>query len=296
MGMQVLGLSNNLNFALGPTRLNMMKKQKTPQRQLMRLGLLLPVFAGLLFAFAQPEYILPETGNKPSAAKAATNFLKDGKQITITGTVKDENGDPLPGTSIVIKGTTQGTVTDIDGKFKLDVPADSEITLTASFVGFKTGLKELTVKEGYDYDVNLLLERSVIGISTDYHEGDVPPPPPPPVPDEIKSADSEPVFVVVEEMPEYPSGSYGLAKYIYEKKKEMKTQNFFEGKKLKGKATIGFTVLANGKVGNVQVLKSSQSELTDDAALLIVRGMKDWTPGKQRGKGVPVDYAVVIEF
>jgi len=54
--------------------------------------------------------------------------------ITITGKVVDENGEPLPGTAIYVKGTTQGTVTDVDGNFTLSVPADA--VLVASFVGY----------------------------------------------------------------------------------------------------------------------------------------------------------------
>jgi TonB-linked SusC/RagA family outer membrane protein len=56
--------------------------------------------------------------------------------ITVTGTVKDETGSPLPGVSIMIKGTNQGTVTDVQGKFTLTVPSDQSI-LVLSFLGYK---------------------------------------------------------------------------------------------------------------------------------------------------------------
>jgi TonB-dependent starch-binding outer membrane protein SusC len=56
----------------------------------------------------------------------------------LKGTIKDAaDGSPLVGASIVVKGTTTGTVTDIDGNFSLDVPKGST-TLVASFVGYKT--------------------------------------------------------------------------------------------------------------------------------------------------------------
>lgn len=42
---------------------------------------------------------------------------------TLTGTVTDLSGEPLIGVSIVIKGTTNGTVTDIDGKYSLNIPS-----------------------------------------------------------------------------------------------------------------------------------------------------------------------------
>ena len=55
----------------------------------------------------------------------------------VTGTVKDESGVPLPGVSVIIKGTTKGISTDFDGKYELkDVPQGA--ILEFSFVGFKT--------------------------------------------------------------------------------------------------------------------------------------------------------------
>ncbi|WP_114750987.1 SusC/RagA family TonB-linked outer membrane protein [Pleomorphovibrio marinus] len=56
--------------------------------------------------------------------------------ITITGVVTDENGEPLPGASILLEGSTTGTVTDIDGNYSLTVPDDSQ-TLIVSYVGYQ---------------------------------------------------------------------------------------------------------------------------------------------------------------
>ncbi len=59
------------------------------------------------------------------------------KEVTVTGTVKDVNGDPLFGVNILIKGTSRGTVTDLDGKFTLEVPTGDEI-LVISYTGYET--------------------------------------------------------------------------------------------------------------------------------------------------------------
>ena len=56
-------------------------------------------------------------------------------QFKVSGNVKDEAGEPLVGASVVVKGTTIGTLTDLDGKFAFDVPGKSA-TLTISFVGY----------------------------------------------------------------------------------------------------------------------------------------------------------------
>jgi len=58
-------------------------------------------------------------------------------QAKITGEVVDETNQPLPGASIVVKGTTNGTSTDFDGKFTLQAEANSG-TIVISFIGFQS--------------------------------------------------------------------------------------------------------------------------------------------------------------
>ncbi|MEP2281297.1 SusC/RagA family TonB-linked outer membrane protein, partial [Maribacter sp.] len=57
-------------------------------------------------------------------------------QSTITGTVLDDTGQPLPGANVVEKGTTNGTQTDFDGNYTLNVSDDA--TLVFSYIGFKS--------------------------------------------------------------------------------------------------------------------------------------------------------------
>lgn len=72
---------------------------------------------------------------------------------TITGRVMDAMGLPIPGATLVIKGTTVGTVTDVDGNYTLEMPEGSE-TLVASFVGM--GSKEIPI--GNQAQINVTLE------------------------------------------------------------------------------------------------------------------------------------------
>src|SRR5699024_10891105 len=59
-------------------------------------------------------------------------------QASISGTVSDsESGHTLPGVTVVVKGTTIGTVTDIEGTYTLSVPTDNN-TLVFSSVGYTT--------------------------------------------------------------------------------------------------------------------------------------------------------------
>ncbi|MCX6302996.1 MAG: TonB-dependent receptor [Bacteroidia bacterium] len=68
------------------------------------------------------------------------------QQRSISGTVVDSKGEPLPGVTVRVKGTSIGTQTDIDGKFKLSNLSESSI-LMFSFVGMQTQEIEITGKE-----------------------------------------------------------------------------------------------------------------------------------------------------
>jgi TonB-linked SusC/RagA family outer membrane protein len=78
-------------------------------------------------------------------------------QFTASGTVTDANGDPLVGVSVAIKGTNLGTVTDLDGKYSLEVPTNSAI-LEFSYLGYKS--VEYSVSSGEDI-VNATLSEDV---------------------------------------------------------------------------------------------------------------------------------------
>lgn len=58
------------------------------------------------------------------------------QQIAVKGHVKDTTGEPVIGANVLVKGTTNGTITDFDGNFTLNVPKDA--ILSVSFVGYKT--------------------------------------------------------------------------------------------------------------------------------------------------------------
>ena len=86
----------------------------------------------------------------------------------VTGTVLDENGEPLMGAGVVIKGTSNGTLTGVDGDFSLDVPQGA--TLTVSFIGYLDGEivpgTRTHVEIRLEPDTKLLDEVVVIGYGT----------------------------------------------------------------------------------------------------------------------------------
>lgn len=79
---------------------------------------------------------------------------------TITGTVTDsESGDPIPGVSVVVRGTTIGTVTNVDGNYSLSVPDDAT-NLLFSFVGMKT--QDIAI--GGRTTINVVMVSEAIGV------------------------------------------------------------------------------------------------------------------------------------
>ena len=58
------------------------------------------------------------------------------QQVAVKGLIKDSTGEPIIGANVVVKGTTNGTITDLDGVFRLN--ANQGDILTVSFIGFKT--------------------------------------------------------------------------------------------------------------------------------------------------------------
>ena len=65
------------------------------------------------------------------------NAAQDAKLVEITGIVKDDTGDVLPGVSVKVKGQTQGVTTDVRGAFRINVPTENS-TLVFVYVGFRT--------------------------------------------------------------------------------------------------------------------------------------------------------------
>lgn len=90
-------------------------------------------FLSSVLALSVPVLAEPPIQNIVAATQQA---------MTIKGIVKDENGDPIPGASVYVKGSpTQGTVTDIEGHFSLKVKRGE--TLVVSFIGYETIEKQI---------------------------------------------------------------------------------------------------------------------------------------------------------
>ncbi|MEN8115466.1 MAG: TonB-dependent receptor [Bacteroidota bacterium] len=81
------------------------------------------------------------------------------QQKSISGKVTDEKGEPLPGATVVVKGTTQGTVTDVDGNYTItNIPGDA--ILEFSFIGMQK--QEITV--GDQTQIDVVMSQEAIGL------------------------------------------------------------------------------------------------------------------------------------
>ena len=80
-------------------------------------------------------------------------LLAFGQEKTVTGRVVDDTNEPIPGVTVLVKGTQQGTITNANGNFSIDLPEESDV-LAFSSVGFET--KEVEVGTQTELEIQLM--------------------------------------------------------------------------------------------------------------------------------------------
>lgn len=94
--------------------------------------------------------------------------MAQGGSVTVTGTVTDESGQPLPALTVIIDGTTTGVTTDMDGNYSIEVPSDG--TLVFSYLGYQTQNVQVNGRTRINLrllpDTELLADAVVIGYGT----------------------------------------------------------------------------------------------------------------------------------
>ena len=99
-------------------------------------------------------------------------------------------------------------------------------------------------------------------------------------------------YTTVEYMPEFPGGMEGILGYIA---KNIKYPEEAQKKGIKGRVVVQFIVNTDGHLSDFEILRGVDPQL-DAEALRVVKSMPKWTPGKDKGKVVPVYYTVPISF
>lgn len=101
------------------------------------------------------------------------------------------------------------------------------------------------------------------------------------------------VFMVVEEMPQFPGGQQALFRYLSE---NVKYPVIAQENGIQGRVICQFIVDKDGSITNVEVVKSGGDASLDKEAVRVIKSMPNWKPGKQRGKPVRVKYTVPVNF
>jgi TonB family protein len=199
------------------------------------------------------------------------------EKITVSGQVLDSDGKAIPGANIVLKDAQIGTTTDVNGRYKINVPADG--TLLIAFVGHKSQAIPVAGKT----TVNAKLTFGSDGTQSKL----------------IDLLDRKPmddgngkIFTVVEKNPEFPGGMAGLGDYIT---KNLKYPEAAKRAQVSGRIFLSFVVNLDGSIQHVQILKGIGFG-ADEEAIRIVKAMPRWKPATQDGKPVRVKYNLPINF
>jgi TonB family protein len=187
-----------------------------------------------------------------------------------------DDGAPLPGVNVVIKGTNQGTVTDAKGNYS--VPSQGTNTvLEFSFIGMKT--MDVTAKESLRNDIKMipdatqLSEVVVTGMGLQSNAVDGAP---------------EPVVRLA-----FPKG--GIRAYNKYLEKNLRYPDAAIENKVKGKVTIGFTVTTTGDLTDFNVVKGLGHGCDEEVIRLVKEGPA-WSPSMRDDVAVESEVKVRLKF
>lgn len=110
--------------------------------------------------------------------------------------------------------------------------------------------------------------------------------------EEEEEEDEQVIFQVVENDPEFPGGIEALMKYLQQ---NIKYPQLARENNITGKVYVTFVVERDGSVTGVRVLRDIGGGCGQEA-VRVVKSMPKWTPGKQRGKAVRVQYNLPVNF
>jgi TonB family protein len=213
-------------------------------------------------------------------------FNQVGNNLIITGNVSDRFSDePIAGANLIIKGTTIGTITDVQGNYRITVNSSQDV-IVVSVTGYRT--QELTLDK--NTKINVLMEPDIIAIdfskenSFDVFEE--------PAVNKSTEPGSGGDFVFVEEMPAYPGGTVALQKFI---QNNLKYPDESRQAGIEGTVLVTYTIDVNGGISNPKVIRGIQQDL-DAEALRVTRLIKGWKPANHGGHPVPTTVTMPVEF
>lgn len=199
------------------------------------------------------------------------------KLVPYKGKVVDKDGNPVEGAKILIDGRhklpqDQTFVTDKNGAFSFKAFQDAHI-------GVLWNKDSKYMLKGIKYEPQ---ERTNLKIVMDGQWQN------PPADDP-----NNPVFEVVEQMPEFPEG--GMAGLMGFLSKNIRYPVNAQKNGTQGRVTVQFIVNTDGSISNIGIIRGVDPEL-DGEAIRVLSTMPNWKPGMQKGKPVRVKYTVPVMF
>ena len=110
--------------------------------------------------------------------------------------------------------------------------------------------------------------------------------------EEEEEVAEEPIFTVVESEPEFPGGMEALYKYLAQ---NIKYPQLARENGITGKVYVTFVVEKDGSIANPRILRDIGGGCGAEA-IRVVKAMPKWSPGKQRGKAVRVQFNLPVNF
>lgn len=156
-----------------------------------------------------------------------------------------------------------------------EVKPDEELKTQDELMSTKTAIGTFDVKGNDDANGEILKAKEVIA-----------------EPEPPKHEEEDKVFDIVEQQPLFPGGPTALMKYLSE---NTKYPVVAQENGVQGRVTVQFVVEKDGSVSDVHVLRGVDPSL-DKEAVRVVKSMPRWTPGKQNGITVRVNYRVPVLF
>jgi TonB family protein len=278
----VAALTNHFfNTSLLKSRITMLYKNKNSNWSLGKYAAVALLIGFISLAVASCEREVMPTSTKDGADKNVSG------KINVEGIVKGPDGKPLPGALISDANQKLGTTTDAEGKFKMKVPAGTDLKVAYPGVGemdlkvnpkFKTSTFDIAMIPGGKPGIVSTIP-SADGASAQ-------------VKVQAGAIDGETIFTVVEESPQFPGGNEAMFKYLAE---NIKFPQVLKEAGKQGKVFVSFVVTTEGEIRDIQILKGLGYG-ADQESVRVVASMPRWKPGMQSGKPVNVKYNMPISF
>jgi TonB family protein len=287
VGARLYSIANSFNHSSLKKRITMMIRKKSNPWARAKYLYVLPLAAVTVAAFARPEISKPLDEissvkvNDLSAVLetyADKNVSNPAEKTKLKMKVVDEEGKPIIAATVLVANTTNGTLTDENGNFTLEVGSDQSIQV--AYIGMSTvtmSVKDCLKKA----DQTIVLTES----DTKKYVKVVASAPQTVVSDEQ-------TFSVVEQMPEYPGGMRAGLEFMA-RNLRYPTKAREAGKQ--GRVIVQFVVRKDGSLSDFKVLCPVDPWL-DAEAIRVISTMPKWKPGMQDGKPVSVKFTLPVTF